>query len=518
MKRKDFDEQINSVVLCVLDGWGDRVDNEYNAINLANTPNWDRLVRTEPNNKLDASAESVGLPKGQMGNSEVGHMSLGSGRVVKQSLARIDDAIADSSIVDNKYLKNFIRSLWESRGVCHLLGLLSPGGVHSHDSHILAFAQILSESGICVKVHAFLDGRDAPPSDGKSHVSNFLQKISKFKNCTIASISGRYWAMDRDLNWERTKIVHDAIVSAIGNVEDNPNIAIEKSYRENILDEFFYPAIIGDYGGVEDGDALLSVNFRSDRVRQILSSMVDPSFAGFIRSKVCKFSCCLGMVEYSANLNNWFSSMFPPLMLNGILGQVVSESGMRQLRIAESEKYAHVTFFFNGGREEEFDGEERILVNSPKVATYDLQPEMSAPEVAEKLIQSIYSCDFNLIIVNFANGDMVGHTGILEAAIDAVSAVDNCLGSIETAVRKTGAAMLVTADHGNCEMMYDNEKNEIHTQHTLNEVPVILVNGPLHVKKINSGRLSDVAPTILHLLNLKKPKEMTGNSLINEEN
>ena len=516
MSKTKLRKMSQSVVLCILDGWGEREESDHNAIAMANTPNWDRLSKTQLKTSLSASGECVGLPQGQMGNSEVGHMSIGSGRIVLQDLPRIDAAIADNSFEKNVNLRTFITHLQRSGGVCHLLGLLSPGGVHSHQAHMTKLSKILHKAGVPTRVHAFLDGRDTPPTAAKDCIHVFTKNISKLKDCQISSLSGRYWAMDRDSNWDRVKVAYEAIILANGDSEANALMAISKAYENNITDEFLKPTVIGDYAGARDGDGLLMANFRAARVRQILNSFVEQDFHEFYRPRICQFASCLGMVEYSSDLNTQFNAILPQKKLERILGQLVSEAAGRQLRIAETEKYAHVTFFFNGGREKPFIGEQRILIKSPNVDTYDLQPEMSSIEVTDKLVQAIGSCEFDLIVVNYANGDMVGHTGVLKAAVEAVDILDVCLGRVEAALKEANSVMLVTADHGNCEMMYDVINKEGHTQHTLNKVPALLVNAPSWVTKLKPGRLCDVAPTVLRLLGLPQPTEMTGFSLIEE--
>ncbi len=502
------------VVLCILDGWGERRETENNAIALADTPNWDRLVASVPKATLDASAEHVGLPSGQMGNSEVGHMNLGAGRVVMQDLPRIDAAVADGSLAHNTALLSHIEVLKSTGGTCHLMGLLSPGGVHSHQHHMLALARILGQAGIPVAIHAFMDGRDTPPKNGQRFLAEFLDNLGEQTNCQIATVSGRYYAMDRDNRWDRVEKAYRAMAHGQGNAVALTLQVLSDAYAADQTDEFVQPCVIGSYAGMADGDGILMANFRADRAREILACFVDPEFDGFVRDRRFEFPTCLGMVEYSSHLNRFMDSMFPASSLSGILGEVVADAGLKQLRIAETEKYAHVTFFFNGGREAEFDGEERILVPSPDVATYDLQPEMSAPELTDKLVDAIASGTFQLIVVNYANGDMVGHTGNLPAAMAAVATLDQCLGRLEAAVCEAGGAMLVTADHGNCESMYDHDAHEPHTQHTLNVVPILLVGAANRVPHLSAGRLSDVAPTLLQLMGLKQPAQMTGRSLL----
>jgi 2,3-bisphosphoglycerate-independent phosphoglycerate mutase len=504
-------------VLCILDGWGIRSETDHNAIALAQTPNWDRMVQTFPTAYLEASAEEVGLPKGQMGNSEVGHMNLGSGRVVLQDLPRINAAVKSNELSNNPNLVNFIEVLKKTGGACHLMGLLSPGGVHSHHHHISSLANIIAQAGIEVNLHAFLDGRDTPPKIAKDYITELIDTTTQgnySKRIRIATVSGRYYPMDRDNRWDRVAKGWSCLVQANGERVDDAIKAINMSYDAGITDEFVLPTVIGDYKGMQHGDGLLMGNFRADRARQLLSALADPDFDEFERSTKPRFSACLGMIEYSTQLNTLFNSMFPTECPDKVLGQIVSEAGLTQLRIAETEKYAHVTFFFNGGREEIFPNEERILVPSPKVATYDLEPEMSAAAVTNNLIEVIANDTFDLIVVNFANGDMVGHTGNLEAAIKAAECLDNCLGRLEKSVIEADGALVITADHGNCERMLSPDGKQPHTAHTLNVVPVVMINGPKRVSGLRAGRLADIAPTLLDIMKLQKPEEMTGRSLI----
>ena len=509
------------VILAILDGWGVAKNSEYNAVSLAKTPTMDMLTREFPHGVINASELHVGLPSGQMGNSEVGHMNIGSGRVVMQDLPRIDAAIADGSLAQKPLLKEFIEKVKKATGVVHLLGLLSDGGVHSHQNHIVALADILAKNGLDVKLHLFLDGRDVPPRSALDYFSNLEQSIEGINNISIATVSGRYYAMDRDNRWDRVQKAYLAITRAQGIYFGarffDCKAAIENFYTQKTTDEFILPSVIGDYRGMNDGDGLLMANFRSDRVRELLISFLYPEFVGFKRPKpTIQFSSTLGMTEYSAKLAPLIPALFPPEPLTNILGEVVANAGLKQLRIAETEKYAHVTFFFNGGRENEFTGEERILVPSPSVATYDLKPEMSAPEVTEKLLEAIEFDKFDLIVVNYANTDMVGHTGDIGAAIKAVETVDNCLGKVVAAALAKGGAVVVTADHGNAEQMFDEETKQAHTAHTINLVPLIIASEELRGKKIKirEGVLGDVAPTVLELLNLPQPTEMTGKSLL----
>ncbi|RED51272.1 2,3-bisphosphoglycerate-independent phosphoglycerate mutase [Aestuariispira insulae] len=510
MTEKNISAAPRPVMLCILDGWGDRQDRHNNAVALANTPNWDRLAAHCPKAQLQASETFVGLPKGQMGNSEVGHMNLGAGRVVLQDLPRIDDAFERGVVADNPNMAAFVTKLKATGGAAHLLGLLSPGGVHSHQDHMAKLANLLIEAGVPVKVHAILDGRDTAPKSAIPYLNTFMEAAP---NAEIATLSGRYYAMDRDKNWDRVEGAYRAMVQAEGLAAGDPVAAVEASYADGKNDEFVLPVVLDGYDGMKAGDGVIMANFRADRAREILSALLDPAFDGFEQADI-EFAATLGMVEYSSAHNAFLETLFPAEQLENTLGAVVSAKGLKQLRIAETEKYAHVTFFFNGGEEAVFDGEERILVPSPKVATYDLQPEMSAPEVTDKLVAAIESDAFALIVVNFANTDMVGHTGNLEAAIKAVEAVDGCLGRLADALEKAGGAMLVTADHGNAEQMINLETGQAHTAHTLNPVPLLLVGTGLEGMSLRSGRLADVAPTLLDLMGLEKPAEMTGESLV----
>ena len=503
-------------VLCILDGWGERQARDHNAIALAHTSNWDRFRANCPMARLQASAGDVGLPEGQMGNSEVGHMNLGGGRVVMQDLPRIDAAMADGSLAQLPALTDFIAQLRDGGDTCHLMGLLSPGGVHSHQDHMARLARLLGEAGVPVAVHAFLDGRDTPPASAAGAVSRFLDDVADVPGVAVATVIGRYYAMDRDQRWERVEKAYAALVDGRGEAAANPVGAIEASYAAETTDEFVLPTVVGAYDGMKDGDGLLMANFRADRARESLDALTDDAFEGFPRRRKVVFGPLLGMVEYSESLAGTFASLFAPEPLDNILGQVVADAGLKQLRIAETEKYAHVTFFLNGGREAEFPGEERILVPSPKVATYDLKPEMSAFEMTDKLVAAIGERRFDLVVVNYANGDMVGHTGKLDAAIKAAEAVDSCLGRLEEAVIRAGGMLLVTADHGNAEMMLDGESGQPHTAHTLNPVPLVLVNGPSRIG-LTDGCLADVAPTVLRLMGLRQPIEMTGRVLVEED-
>jgi 2,3-bisphosphoglycerate-independent phosphoglycerate mutase len=501
------------VVLCILDGWGYRAEPADNAIALANTPNWDRFLAHYPHALLKTSGLAVGLPDGQMGNSEVGHMNLGAGRVVMQDLPRIDLAAADGALAANPNLLKAIEAVKANGGAFHLLGLLSPGGVHSHQDHLAALARIVAGHGVPVRVHAFLDGRDTPPSSALGFMERFLSDIAG-QDVRVATVSGRYYALDRDKRWDRVQLAFDALVLGQGPAAADALSAIKAGYDAGQTDEFLLPTAIAGYAGMRDGDGLLMGNFRADRAREILEALVDPGFSGFSRAKTPDFAARLGLTEYSAHLNAFLTPLFPAESLSRILGEIVSEAGLTQLRIAETEKYAHVTFFFNGGREQVYPGEDRILIPSPKVATYDLAPAMSAKEVTDRLVEAIDAGRHDVIVVNYANGDMVGHTGILAAAVAAVETVDACLGRLEAAVARMGGVLLVTADHGNAELMRDPETGEPQTAHTTGPVGVVLAHAPAAIAGLRDGRLADVAPTLLALLGLPQPAEMTGQSLL----
>ncbi len=503
------------VMLLVLDGWGYREKvTPDNAIETGHTPNWHNILKKYPHCFIETSGLCVGLPDGQMGNSEVGHMNLGAGRVVMQDLPRIDQAIADGSFAKNPVLQGLVSKLKANGKNCQLMGLMSPGGVHSSQKHLVAACKVLSDAGISVDVHAFLDGRDTPPQSAVDFLADFEKEISSMKNVRIATIEGRFYAMDRDKRWDRIEAAYNNMVLADGKKYATADEAIKTSYQSGVNDEFVVPCVIGDYKGMNDGDGLLMMNFRADRAREILYALADKDFSGFERKKTVDFSDCVGLTEYSVDHNRFMKTIFGPEALKNIFGEVVAEHGLTQLRIAETEKYAHVTFFFNGGEEREFDGESRILVPSPKVVTYDLKPEMSVYEVTEHLVDAIENQKFDVIVCNFANGDMVGHTGIMEAALKAVAAVDECLGKVVAAIEKVGGALFVTADHGNAEKMVDEVTGQPYTAHTVGKVQGVLVNDLGKIKGLHDGKLADVAPTLLDLLGIDKPKEMNGCSLI----
>jgi 2,3-bisphosphoglycerate-independent phosphoglycerate mutase len=503
-------------VLCILDGWGLRPDAEDNAITRARPENFERMLAECPHATLATSGRAVGLPAGQMGNSEVGHMNIGAGRIVVQDLPRIDDAIGDHSFATRPALRDLIARAKKARGTVHIPGLVSPGGVHSHQDHIAALVRAVTDAGLRVSIHAFLDGRDTPPRSARGFMHLFEQAIAGSTGAGIATVSGRYYAMDRDKRWDRVAKAYDAIVSAKAPRCASADAAIAESYEKGVGDEFVLPAVIGDYRGMKDGDAFVFANFRADRARELSMALVDPKFDGFERKKRVKFSAAAGMTEYSEPLKAFMSALFPPEALRSTLGEVVAKLGLKQLRAAETEKYAHVTFFLNGGREKPFAGEDRILVPSPHVATYDRQPEMSAFELTDRLEAAIRSDKYDLIVVNYANADMVGHTGMFAAAERAIDAIDVCLGRLRAAVEKAGGVLLLTADHGNAEMMRDPETGEPHTSHTTFDVPIV-VAGAGKPLKLAAGRLADVAPTLLDLMGIEKPHEMAGHSLVVKE-
>jgi 2,3-bisphosphoglycerate-independent phosphoglycerate mutase len=500
-------------VLCVLDGWGWRPDATDNAIAAAHTPHFTRMLRDCPHALLATSGRAVGLPDGQMGNSEVGHTNIGAGRLVMQDLPRIDAAVADGSIAKLPHLRALIAAAKKTKGAVHLMGLLSPGGVHSHQAHMAALARILAQEDLTVRIHGFLDGRDTPPQSALRYVESFEAAIAGLSGVAIATLAGRYFAMDRDKRWDRVVKAYDAIVEGAGTRFASAKAAIETSYAGDVTDEFVPPCAIGDYAGARDGDVLLFANFRPDRAREISAALLDPAFDGFARARTVRFAAAAGLTRYSEPLAKFMTALFAPQDITETLGELASQRGLTQLRIAETEKYPHVTFFMNGGRETQFPGEDRILVQSPKIATYDLKPEMSAYEVTDRLVAAIEGGRYDLIIVNYANADMVGHTGLMKPAVTAIEAVDACLGRLRAGVEKAGGVLLVTADHGNAELMKDPETGAPHTAHTLLDVPIIAVNARGHLT-LGNGRLADVAPTLLDLMGLAKPDQMTGHSLV----
>lgn len=494
------------VLLCILDGFGIGDENAAdNAIAQAEMANYKRILKIYPHSQLETSGLAVGLPFGQMGNSEVGHMTIGAGRVIFQDLPRINNAISDGSLTKNHKIQKLIADLKNSDKTCHLMGLLSDGGVHSHIDHIIFLANLLQENGVKVVLHAFLDGRDVAQKSA-------LIYLEQVENIKISTISGRYYAMDRDHKWNRIKLAYDAIVNGKGERFYGAISAVEKSYAEDVTDEFILPCSIDDYSGMQEGDALLFCNFRADRARQISTAILDQNFAEFPTRKI-NFSHILALTEYSEKLNHFYKNLFPPIEIKNSLPEILASKGLNQLRIAETEKYAHVTFFFSCGQEKEMNGEERILIKSPAVATYDLKPEMSALEVGEKLAAALKSDKFDFIVVNYANPDMVGHSGKLAASIKACEAIDFQLGMLEKLILEKNGTMLISADHGNIECLLDHN-HKPHTSHTTNPVPFILIKKDANGLNLQNGGLSDIAPTILHLMKIAQPQEMTGKNLI----
>lgn len=498
------------VVLCILDGWGLREDKTANAPALANVPNFNRLWASCPHSTLITHGRDVGLPTGQMGNSEVGHTNIGAGRVVAMDLGQIDLAIEDGTFFRNPELLALIERLKASRGTAHLLGVVSNGGVHGHILHLLAAVRALTGAGIPVAVHAITDGRDVPPSSAAGFIAELLSGLPD--GAKVATVIGRYWAMDRDNRWDRVERAYAAIVRAKGEVATDAASAVAVAYARGETDEFIAPTVVGGYVGAKDGDGYFILNFRADRAREILSALAEPGFSSFQIGRRPKWAAMLGMVDYSSEHSKFMTAAYPKQEIRNTLGEWVAANGRTQFRLAETEKYPHVTFFLNGGKEVPEMGEERYMAKSPKVATYDLQPEMSSAEVTDHFVAAIEH-GYDLIVTNYANPDMVGHTGDLAAAIAACEAVDQGLGRVLEALHKAGGVMIITADHGNCETMVDPVTGAPHTAHTTNPVPVILVGGPLGAT-LRPGRLADLAPTLLELMDLPKPPEMTGESLI----
>ena len=513
-------EKPRPVVLVILDGWGVSDQTEHNAIAAGRTPVWDRLWKECPRNLLNTSGSSVGLPSGQMGNSEVGHINLGSGRVVYQEFTRVSRSIRTGSFFTNQTLTDAVDRAVENGRAVHIFGLLSPGGVHSHEDHIHAMVRLAAQRGAReIYVHAFLDGRDMPPKSAMPSLEKMDAVFEEVGTGRIASIVGRYYAMDRDNRWERIKAAWDLMVHGEAEYQAvNAELGLELAYERCETDEFVKPTAIVPAGGapvkMRDGDVVISMNYRSDRVRQITRAFIEQDFDCFDRGRVPELADFVTLTEYHKDWDVHVA--FPSEKLKNVFGEYIANLGLRQLRIAETEKYAHVTFFFNGGREDPFEGEDRILVPSPDVPTYDLKPEMSAPEVTDRLVEAIESGRYDAIIVNFANGDMVGHTGIFEAAVQAVETLDECLGRVTRAVHKMGGALLITADHGNCEKMLDEETGQPYTAHTTNPVPFIYV-GERPATLESGGALCDVAPTLLKIMGLPQPMEMTGHPLIEFE-
>ena len=495
----------------ILDGWGHREAAVDNAISQATTPHWDQLQQLGSATTIKTSGEFVGLPAGQMGNSEVGHMNIGAGRVVFQNFTRISNALDDGSFAKNPALVKAIKASQTKHSTLHIMGLLSPGGVHSHEDHFLAMVRMAASQGACkIRVHAFLDGRDTPPRSAGPSIQKMQNCLDEFENAAFASLCGRYYVMDRDQRWDRIELAWDALVKGEASFHNKTaGTALLSAYERDESDEFVRPTIINSFTGIRDDDVVIFINFRADRARQISQAFRQPDFSGFERRApgLLSFVC---MTQYLDGLPAEVA--FPPEQLRGLLGESLSDHGLSQLRIAETEKYAHVTFFFNGGEEKAFSGEQRLLVPSPDVATYDLQPEMSVEKLSTELDKAIRSNDFDVIICNIANPDMVGHTGNMKAAIAAVEAVDRCLGVVLEAIQSVKGELLVTADHGNIEQMTDHQSGQKHTAHTTNPVPFVYFGRKAEVR--SGGALSDIAPTLLYLLGITPPAEMTGHSLL----
>ena len=502
-------------MLMILDGFGENPKKEGNAVKLAKTPNIDRLMKEYPNTKIAASGLAVGLPEGQMGNSEVGHTNIGAGRIVYQELTRITKSIENGDFFSNEELVKAMENCKKNNSKLHILGLVSDGGVHSHIRHLFGLLEMAKRRDIEeVYVHCFLDGRDTPPASAESYIQELEEKMRKKGVGKIATVAGRFYGMDRDKRWNRIQKAYNAIVFGEGNKSSQVINAIESSYQKEVFDEFVEPIVITNgekpVATIEDGDSVIFFNFRPDRAREITRAIVDKEFKEFETKKMNTYFVCF--TNYDETMPNVHIA-FKKEMIKNTLGEIVSKNGGKQLRIAETEKYAHVTFFFNGGEEKQYEGEDRILVPSPKVETYDMKPEMSAYEVTQKVVEAINSEKYNCIILNYANPDMVGHTGSLSAAIKAVEAVDECVGKVITAIESQKANLIITADHGNAEQMIDYKTGEPHTAHTTNLVPLILISERENVK-LREGKLADIAPTLLELMGLEKPKEMTGESLI----
>lgn len=509
--------EYSPLVLIILDGWGYRPEVEYNAIANADTPVWNHLWQTYPHTLITGSGEAVGLPHGQMGNSEVGHLHIGAGRLVPQDLVRVDEAVQNGEFFSNHALNDALQFAKKNNSAVHILGLLSPGGVHSHERHIHALIELVASQGISkCYAHAILDGRDTPPRSALSSITALENKMHDNQCGQIASVIGRYYAMDRDKRFERTVVAYDLYTQGIASFHATSAVsALKKAYEREENDEFVQATTIHAQGEnpivIQDNDVVICMNFRADRVRQLSSALLEKNFSGFIRSRWPKIARFVSLTQYATHLPTEIA--YPPLQLNNLFGEYIAAKGLTQLRIAETEKYAHVTFFFNGGSEHLYEGEDRILIPSQKVATYDLKPEMSAFELTNALIFAIKSKKYDVIICNFANPDMVGHTGNMPATIKAIEVIDQCLGEIVDALQESDGEAIITADHGNAELMYSKETTQAHTAHTSNLVPFIYIGRPAIIAR-NNGNLTDIAPTMLNILNLPQPEEMTGNSLI----
>ena len=501
------------LVLIILDGFGHSDSTEYNAIHAANTPVYDHLRATQPHSLISGSGMDVGLPDGQMGNSEVGHMNLGAGRVVYQDFTRVTKAIRDGEFFDNPAITSAVDRAVNAGKAVHILGLLSDGGVHSHQDHLVAMAELAAQRGADkIYLHAFLDGRDTPPRSAQAFIELLDSTFARLGKGRIASLIGRYFAMDRDNRWDRVEQAYNLIVNGQGQFNaSNALEGLQAAYARGENDEFVKATTLGEPVKVEDGDAVVFMNFRADRARELTRAFVEADFQDFPRARLPQLADFVMLTQYAANIPA--PSAFAPASLTNVLGEYLAKNGKTQLRIAETEKYAHVTFFFSGGREEPFEGEERILIPSPNVATYDLQPEMNAPEVTDRIVEAIEQQRYDVIVVNYANGDMVGHTGVFDAAVRAVECLDSCVGRIVAALDKVGGEALLTADHGNVEQMEDACTGQVHTAHTCEPVPFIYIGKrPLRMRE--GGVLADVAPTMLTLMGLPIPQEMTGTSII----
>lgn len=501
------------LVLMILDGWGYSATDSHNAIAMANTPQWDNWWQTRPHMLLQASGLPVGLPTSQMGNSEVGHMHIGAGRVIQQDFTKINAAIENHSFDNNPILLQHLNDLKKTGKALHIMGLLSPGGVHSHEHHLFALLTLCHKLQVnAVYLHLFLDGRDTPPQSALDSLKRLKQVLLKNPVGRIASISGRYYAMDRDSRWQRIEPVYALLTEGVSEHHfADAETAITYFYEHNLSDEFIPPTLIGDARPIEDGDAVLFFNYRADRARQLTTTFISDSFKGFQRNKRPKLAAFISMTQYDEKLPT--SILFPPTPLNNTLGEVLAKQGLSQLRIAETEKYAHVTFFFNGGNETVFAKEKRLLIPSPKVATYDLQPQMSAPELTDKLVEAINSKAYDVIICNYANADMVGHSGNFAATLKAIECLDTCMQRVWQALESQGGQMLITADHGNAEEMFDDKTQQAHTAHTCEPVPLVYLGGDWHFTS-KQGNLTDIAPTMLTLLGISPPPEMTGHVLL----
>ncbi|MDD6763444.1 MAG: 2,3-bisphosphoglycerate-independent phosphoglycerate mutase [Clostridiales bacterium] len=500
------------IALIIMDGYGINSNTDGNAISAANKPNLDSYMKNYPNTQLQASGLSVGLPDGQMGNSEVGHTNIGAGRVVYQMLVKITKDIEDGVFAENKALKDAMQSAKDNDKALHLIGLLSDGGVHSHIKHLIGLLEMADKMGLKrVYVHTFHDGRDVPPTSGVEYMQQLVDEMKRIGTGSVATISGRYYAMDRDNAWDRVEKAYNAMVLGEGIQEAGPVQAIKNSYENGVTDEFIVPTVINRDGMISAGDSVIMFNFRPDRARQITRTFVDPDFDGFERKKGYFKVNYVCMAQYDAEMPN-VTVAYPPEQLHMTFGEYISKLGMTQLRIAETQKYAHVTFFFNGGEERQFEGEDRILIKSPDVATFDLKPEMSAPEVCDAVCKAIDEDKYDVIILNYANCDMVGHTGVMDAAIKAVEAVDTCVGRMVEKLLEKGGKAIITADHGNADCLVDPRTKEPFTAHTTNPVPMIVI-GEGDVK-LKEGKLCDLCPTMLDMMGIEKPAEMTGESLI----